>query len=130
VHVDHVSEVPVAPAAITGIFSLRGMPIALVDLSSSLKTEPPRRTDGATALVLRIGDLEFALAIDAVEAVVPPDRGTFLAPIEGESAFVRGFVEVKGRQGLLTLLEPEALAAHLHRMSRGTSEATAVAAAS
>ncbi len=125
VHVEQVAEVPVAPSAITGIFNLRGTPIALVDLSGGLKTAPPRRDDGVTALVLRIGELEFALAIDAVEAVVPSDRGAFLAPMEGESPFVRGFVEVKGVEGLLTLLEPEALAAHLHRMRPGSAEENA-----
>jgi chemotaxis signal transduction protein len=122
VHVERVTEVPAAPATITGIFGLRGTPIALVDLSTSLGTAPPRRDEGAMALVLRIGELEFALAIDAVDAVIPADRGSLLPRSDGDSAFVRGFVEVKGLKGLLTLLDPEALATHLHRMRRSAGE--------
>lgn len=68
-----------SPPAILGLFNLRGMPVALIDLAAVLEIPSGvvRHSETRVALVLRgrSGPLAAAL-IDRMEMVVPPSGPT------------------------------------------------------
>jgi len=122
VEIDRVAEVPLAPPEIVGLFSLRGAPVPIVDLSSALGAGAPRST-ARIALVLRTETLVAALSIDRMDGVVPAGRGTSIhANDEGESALVAGFLEVDGRASVITTISTPALVAHLERLRFARAE--------
>jgi purine-binding chemotaxis protein CheW len=121
VSVEALTPVPLAPAAIRGIFNLRGTPMAVVDLPRALELPggapaEPRPGQGLAALVLRAGDLLVAALIDRMEMVVPPGRGRFRPRSEGgeESALVQGFLEIsEPRTLVMTVLGSDEIMARL-----------------
>src|SRR5262245_8205241 len=123
--VESVTPVPMAPAAVLGLFNLRGTPVALVDLAQVLElpgsgASPDGRSSRTPlALVLRTQSLLVAAHISKMEVVVPAGRGLFSPPDEGagEHPVVAGFLELPERSELtVTLLDPEALVARLDRL--------------
>lgn len=118
VNVEDIVVVPLAPAGVLGLFNLRGTPVALVDLSTVLQLPHARqRSETRTALVLRKTTVLGALIIDRMEAVVPVGQGNF-SPRErtdGQVA-VQGFLELKHKDLVLTVLDKAALLAGLQRL--------------
>lgn len=122
VEIDRVAEVPLAPPEIVGLFSLRGAPVPIVDLSSALGAGLPR-SSARIALVLRAGTLVAALSIDRMDGVVPAGRGTSTdANEDGESPLVAGFLEVPGRTSVVTTISAPALIQHLERLRFARAE--------
>jgi purine-binding chemotaxis protein CheW len=118
VPVDALTPVPLAPAAVRGLFNLRGTPVAAVDLSTALAlpdlpaADEPRPGQPVTALVVRSGELVVGALIRRMEMVVPAGRGRFRPRGDSgeESPLVAGFLEIAERGSLvLTVLASEEL---------------------
>jgi chemotaxis signal transduction protein len=103
--VPSVVVVPQCPPAILGLFSLRGMPVAVVDLLVVL---------GQSSTVAPSGDLQVlvlsdeqgvigGLRISRLDAVVPPERGRTRPTIGNEPAPITGIYETDGRPVSLLL---------------------------
>jgi chemotaxis signal transduction protein len=119
---------------VRGIFNLRGMPVALLDLSVVLDLEAAKAGGAATtALVLRVDatrslandELLLGLVIDRMEAVAGADRGAFVERGAEDHPAVRGFLELHGdkhgeKKEVVTVLEPAVLLERLEatRLSR------------
>jgi chemotaxis signal transduction protein len=112
--VEYVLPVPLAPAAIVGVFSLRGSPIALVDTEKVLGLPVQRESAqlrNPIALVVRTGANALAgLRIDRMESVVGLEHGQW-SPRDwsAEHAAVGGFLELPERQLVITLLDSHAV---------------------
>jgi purine-binding chemotaxis protein CheW len=122
IEVERIAGVPLAPPEVVGIFSLRGAPVPIVDLTSSLGAGAPRGT-ARIALVLRMDAMVVALAIDRMDGVLPVGRGKVTAANDdGESPLVAGFVEVPERSEVVTVISPAALLAHLDKLRFARAE--------
>jgi purine-binding chemotaxis protein CheW len=118
VPVEALTPVPLAPAAVRGLFNLRGTPVAAVDLGQALAltdlppADEPRPGQPLTALVIRSGDLLVGAIIRRMEMVVPAGRGRFRPRGESgeESPLVAGFLEIAERGAMvMTVLASEEL---------------------
>ncbi len=121
--IERMVRVPMAPPGILGLTNLRGSALAVVDLGAILKIEVERRPDGdngMVALVLGLGGIRAAAAIDAVESVFPVDANAvresdainehpaiagFLDLPGNRTANVLDIVELKERIGALRMFE-------------------------
>jgi chemotaxis signal transduction protein len=113
VQLEDVTPVPCSPAAVLGLFNLRGGPLAVIDLAALFGLEAAPRPS-RTALVFREEGMVAALAIDRVQAVVPAGRGVPVAS-EGElNELVQCLLEVDG--AVVTLLQPAALRRRLEAL--------------
>jgi purine-binding chemotaxis protein CheW len=112
--------IPLAPAAIHGIFNLRGEPLPLVSLADILGiVQNPNRPKVLTAMVLRTSELAAGLAIDRVQAILSVDRGTLTPPTNAaEDVLVLGFLEVKTETmtTVVSVLDPSTLLAKLMQL--------------
>src|ERR1700722_10613998 len=73
VTVENALPVPLAPAAVRGVFNLRGTPIALLDIGQVLGLDLGKEDElRKTALVVRNEGVVVAFLIDRMETVVPP----------------------------------------------------------
>jgi purine-binding chemotaxis protein CheW len=118
VPVEALTPVPLAPAAVRGLFNLRGTPVAAVDLGAALSladlppVEAPRPGHPLTALVIRSDDLVLGAIIRRMEMVIPAGRGRFRPRGDSgeESPLVAGFLEIAERGALvMTVLGAEEL---------------------
>src|SRR5437870_337405 len=120
VTVTGIAPVPMAPSSVRGLFNLRGMPVALVDLARVLEFSDQTNDDQGetTALVLRTDGMIVGAVIDRMEAVIPGGRGTFTAADNStEHPVVRGFLELDdGAHRVITLLDPGAVVERLDRL--------------
>jgi purine-binding chemotaxis protein CheW len=111
VPVDTIVPVPSSPPFVRGLFNLRGTPLTLLDLGLVLGLDDTECTaDRAIALVVRHEDMVVAFAVDQMEAVIPPERGSVTAPTVDEHAAIACFVMLDDAPGrVVTVFE----AAHL-----------------
>jgi chemotaxis signal transduction protein len=121
VRVDAVVPVPLAPAALVGLFNLRGLPVPLVDLAAVLELSevgaPRENEKGLSALLLRSGRLVAAALIDRMEVVLSADRPLYTAEGGTDSPVVKGFVEVEERSGLVvTVLDSASVVRRLEQL--------------
>lgn len=122
VEVDSVTEVPLAPDAVLGIFNLRGTPVPMLNIVAAVA--PGAEVGTKIGLVVRWGDALVALAIDRMDGVVPAGIGNVVLAGEGDSnKLVVGFLEVPGRATAITLLATDGLLAHIDglRMQHGAA---------
>src|SRR5439155_21004969 len=92
-----LAPVPMTPRCVRGLFNLRGMPVALVDLAEVLDFAYQASKDAGdpTAIVLRTEGVVVGVVIDKMDAVIPAGRGAFTAADHGtEHPAVRGFLEL------------------------------------
>ena len=114
--------VPGTPAAVLGLFDLRGTPVSLVDLQAVLELPAAQRADprpARTVLVLRKGNvLVTGVLIDRMELVVQAGQGTFNPrDPSDENPVVQGFLDLESRRGLvLTVLDSAVLFQRLERL--------------
>ncbi len=121
VDIDTVVDVPLTPAALVGLFNLRGMPVALVDLARVLNLEGDARAASAPAdssrraLVLRAAGITAAALIDRVEAVVPPGREVLIRTQSGDNPIVLGLIKPSERRAapVITVLDAHAVIARI-----------------
>jgi chemotaxis signal transduction protein len=146
VAVEQVAPVPRAAPGIRGLFNLRGLPVALVDLARVLSLKDvnpaaPARQDDArlgpktaassslTALVLSMGDLLVGAQIERMEAIWAADRGVFVkSDSPEENPIVDGFFELTERKELVvTVLDTAVLTERFNalRAGRKTAERSA-----
>jgi purine-binding chemotaxis protein CheW len=125
VEIDAVIPVPLAPAAVRGLFNLRGTPVALVDpsrmleLPDSAAADEPRPGRHLLGLVLRTERLLVALSIRRMEMVITRGRGFFSVPdaSAAEHPAVAGFLQLPDRAGLtVTVLDSDALRSRIDRL--------------
>jgi len=132
VTVDAVTPVPMAPAPVRGLFNLRGVPVALVDLAQVLELSDASVVDETragrpmVALVLRTEGLVVGLLIRRMEMVITRGRGTISYPeaTEAEHPVVASFLELTDRGGItITVLDSQALLGRLDRLKYLESQA-------
>lgn len=103
--VEALLPVPLSPPAVLGLFSLRGTPVALVNLGMLLDLPAARGREpqaARSALVLRTRDIQAGMLIERMETVLSSDRGVLRTPEGGTgSSLVEGFFETDQRGGLL-----------------------------
>ena len=87
---ERITPVPGAPAAVLGVWNLRGDVIAAVDLASLLGLERSADSNEARMVVAEHGELRAGLTVEAVTEV-----GPLPATIEpAESDYLQGAVRV------------------------------------
>lgn len=74
------TAVPLAPAAVGGLFNLRGQVIAAVDLRVQLGLEPRSMEGAVMNVILRNGDEPVSLLVDRIGEVVELDEASFESP--------------------------------------------------
>ena len=121
VEVEQVSPVPRSHPAVQGIFNLRGVPVALIDLAQVLGLKDsgePQLPGPRKVLVVRTQGVVAGFAIDRVDAVIPAHEGKLVAaPVEDASAVVLGVLEVGGeRPRTLSVLAPDVLVERLRAL--------------
>lgn len=109
--------VPMVPTPVIGLFSLRGTPVAVVDLLVLLgerQVPAPLGRDGTTLLVLRTDHPIAALRIDRLEKVLPQGVGRrVLLDEQGVHAARVGLFEPPTAQPAVILLGARPLIATL-----------------
>lgn len=115
VTVGTVFSVPNTPAPISGVFSLRGATIALVDTSRLLGFEASSE-QGVALLIVRNHQTVCALTIDRVVGVTRFIPAHFIpADTEREPPEIIGFMPDE-RGGLLTVLDSTVISNALNRL--------------
>jgi purine-binding chemotaxis protein CheW len=107
-----LTNVPLAPAEIAGIFSLRGTPVVMLDAGALIDRHtlaPALHSTRPYALVLILDEVNAAIGVDEVDSVTSL-QGCPRFPVEpAEDELRSGFVEVPGRADLIAILDPERL---------------------
>lgn len=87
-----MTQVPLAPAVVSGLINLRGQIVTAVDLRRRLELEP--RPAGALAMnvVVRSEDGAVSLLVDEIGDVVEVEEDTFERPPETLRGTVRGVI--------------------------------------
>ncbi|HVR61309.1 MAG TPA: chemotaxis protein CheW [Polyangia bacterium] len=124
VEVDALAPVPLAPAAVIGLFNLRGTPVALIDPARLLDlpepplNDEPRPGRPLTALVLRTEAVLIGLLIRRMEMVITAGKGIFSAAeaSDAEHPVVAGFLELAERGLTITVLDADAVLGHIERL--------------
>jgi purine-binding chemotaxis protein CheW len=124
VEVDALAPVPLAPAAVIGLFNLRGTPVALIDPAKLLDlpepslNEEPRPGRPLVALVLRTETVLIGLLIRRMEMVITGGKGIFSAAeaTDAEHPVVAGFLELAERGLTITVLDADAVLGHVERL--------------
>jgi chemotaxis signal transduction protein len=129
VEVEQMVPVPRSHPAVLGIFNLRGVPVALVDLSLILGLKgsgEPKRPGPRRVLVVRAQGVVAGFAIDRVDAVIPAHEGRLVAAsIEEASPVVLGVLEVGGeRPRTLSVLAPDVLLERLRALKPSVDAGT------
>ena len=116
VPVEEITPVPMAKAAVRGVFNLRGSPLALMDLGAVLELPVTDASAATTALVLRSAEMVVGVGVERVDAIIPAGRGALVAPRGTEEHFaVQGLLEVAGRAPI-TVLDADAVLQRLRRL--------------
>ena len=113
VSVEAVTPVPLARPSILGLFSLRGEPVALVDLAALLELQGGAGSARGVgkALVIKTQVVLAAFSIDTMEAVVPLGRGQFTpSGLDDRGELVSGMLTLNLKDKLtVTVLDSNAL---------------------
>jgi purine-binding chemotaxis protein CheW len=99
VELEAITPVPRAPEHIAGLAALRSRAMTVVDCRRSLELPPSEYTDGYLAVVVEVDEFLYALAVDAVEEVVP---------LEGDPAEVRADLLLGWSRAALGMIETSA----------------------
>jgi chemotaxis signal transduction protein len=129
VEVEQIVPVPRSHPAVQGVFNLRGVPVALVDLAQLLSLKgsgEPARPGPRKVLVVRARGLVAGFAVDRVDAVIPAREGSLAAaPVDEASPVVLGILEVGGeRPRTLSVLAPDVLLERLRALKAGADTST------
>jgi chemotaxis signal transduction protein len=108
VAVGQVAPVPLVSAGIRGVFSLRGAPVALVDMGAAFDLPAGEEPARSLAVVLRQQErVVAAIGVDRLDAVFTDIRATFTErDAEVEHPAVLGFCSTDGDDDVLTVLDP------------------------
>jgi chemotaxis signal transduction protein len=117
VALDAITRVPNARPAIRGLFSLRGEPVVVIDLSELLDLGDRDQPSGKIGLVLRMQGLVAAVQVERVESIIPPGRGELALRGAGEHRAVIGLLDDRSAGGrIITVLDSELLLERLQAL--------------
>jgi chemotaxis signal transduction protein len=107
--VENFVPVPATPEAVLGLFSLRGEPVALLDLVRVLGLPSNPRSLPATpsAVVVRTDVLHGAILVDRLHAVASGAPGTFTEAGPEEPPVIAGFCPSPKDGQLMTVLRSD-----------------------
>jgi purine-binding chemotaxis protein CheW len=119
VAVDEILPVPGSPSFVLGLFSLRGSPVAVVDLGDILGFGAPAPKKTSTVLVVKRDELTAAFLIDRMVDVFRSDRGTITAVAAHEHPAVSCFFTAGegASPGVITVLDADYLIRRLRARS-------------
>lgn len=88
-----LTEVPLAPAVVSGLINLRGQIVITLDLREQMGLPPRAGSASATNVVVRTGaDMVTSLSVDEIGDVLEPDLDLFESPPDTVPARVRDLV--------------------------------------
>ncbi len=87
-----ITPVPNAPAYLSGIISLRGKVVSVLDVAARLETARKDSPEGRKIIVLDMGADQFGLLVDAIDQLVTVDLQSLEPPPEGFKPVVQDFV--------------------------------------
>jgi purine-binding chemotaxis protein CheW len=117
--------VPRTPAAVVGLFSLRGEPVALLDLMRALElpSRPLPVSATPSALVLRTDVVQGAILVDRMHAVAGVDLGEVVAAMPEEPAAVAGFCSSPRDGQPMTILRSEIILERIQALRQALNAA-------
>jgi purine-binding chemotaxis protein CheW len=117
--IESILPLPRSPHFVLGLFSLRGTPVPVVDLSRALEFGTMKTKPSPVVLVLKSGDLLAAFPVDRMGDVFLPDRGTILPANKDEHPAVSCFFSVTeaGSPRVITVLDSHYLLERLQGRS-------------
>jgi purine-binding chemotaxis protein CheW len=106
-----LTEVPLAPAVVSGLMNLRGQIVAAIDLRRRLELAPRPEKVEPMCVVVRTSDSVVSLLVDDIGDVVEVDEATFERPPETLMGRMRSVIlgVYKLDQHLLHVLDTERL---------------------
>jgi len=121
VALEAMTRVPNSRPAIRGLFNLRGEPVVVLDLAEILdlghRDQPGGPPIGKIGMVLRMGGLTAAVAVERVESIIPPGRGELAPRGDGEHRAVIGLLDDRASGGrIVTVLDSELLLERLQAL--------------
>ena len=87
-----VTQVPLAPAVVSGLINLRGQIVTAVDLRRRLEMEPRSSTQESMNVVVRSEDGAVSLLVDEIGDVVEVEENSFEPPPETLRGTVRSII--------------------------------------
>ncbi len=87
-----ITPVPNAPVYLSGIISLRGKVVSVLDVAARLETARRDSPESRKIIVLDMGADQFGLLVDAIDQLVTVDLQSLEPPPEGFKPVVQDFV--------------------------------------
>jgi purine-binding chemotaxis protein CheW len=108
---ERVTRLPLSPACLEGIFTLRGHAIPMLNLARVFDPDAPSAGPDQRVAILEHEEVLVGLVFDATGEVlrVRPEQHTVLRHGEGAIAVVAGALALDGGARLVQLLDPAAL---------------------
>lgn len=113
IEVTHITPVPLVPAAVLGIFNLRGEPLPLVDLGPVLGLASAQPASRMPVIVIRYGPLALGGRVESMDSVVPRQE---LRNASDATPLILGFLANSGTNGPIAVLDPSEFVARLSRL--------------
>lgn len=109
VAVDEAVPVPGVPSHICGLTTLRGRPLALVDLARFLGGQPMSFIPGTSVVVIEHDEHRFGILVSGIEGTISYDPDSLSPPLDGEAnnGFIAGIYE-----GKIAVLDISAICVH------------------
>lgn len=119
---EHITRVPNAPAFVKGVINLRGVVTPVIDLRKRFGMEEAPYTDQNRIIIVRIGEVEVGLIVDAANDVIdiPLDQIEATPQIVGgvEAEYLRGVAKLGDRLLILLNLEKVLLMDEVEQLNR------------
>lgn len=119
---EHITRVPNAPAFVKGVINLRGVVTPVIDLRKRFGMEEAPYTDQTRIIIVRIGEVEVGLIVDAANDVIdiPLDQIEATPQIVGgvEAEYLRGVAKLGDRLLILLNLEKVLLIDEVEQLDR------------
>ena len=109
IRMQHITEVPRAPAYVEGVINLRGKVIPVVDLRKRFGLPESERGPSSRIVVVDVGEHTVGIVVDGVSEVLRISQSTVEPPsplvTTLESGFLRGIAKLEDRLVILLALE-------------------------
>lgn len=108
---DKVTNVPLAPAFLLGLFNLRGTVTPIVDMANLLNLPTEKNTNSKIAIV-NLDSVHIGLLFDSTSEIIHvnnEDISKFETPLSGQKTVIRGVIKLDGGDRLIEVIDPDAL---------------------